>query len=256
MKLLLVSSSDVLKPFLQRAFQYQSAEIIHYRNPIKAMDNLDEIEPKVVLFSAVDFPRHWKPFVTFLRGSFGRRESVFVLLINEAFPAEEASKAEYLEVNAIFDEDLTSEEVAKRIRAVVTRYNRALDVRRAHRLIPSPADRIRFVFVNPYTRRMVVGRVMDLSTGGLRFEPEDTDVLSMIDGDAIIENAALRIGSQIVAIKARVAYVGHVVGMEFIDMPIDTEESIDRFLAAQAAQEANPTVTEADLLRRASESNT
>jgi hypothetical protein len=40
MTLMLVSQSDTLKPFLERTFTFQQADVIHYDNPIKAMDNL------------------------------------------------------------------------------------------------------------------------------------------------------------------------------------------------------------------------
>ena len=44
MKILLVSERDELKSYIRRNFMPRGAEIIQYYNPIKAMDNLDELE--------------------------------------------------------------------------------------------------------------------------------------------------------------------------------------------------------------------
>ena len=69
MKILLVSERDELRDHIRRNFMPRGAEIIQYYNPIKAMDNLDEVDPEVVLFSAQDFPRHWKPFLCYCPSS-------------------------------------------------------------------------------------------------------------------------------------------------------------------------------------------
>ncbi|MDR1588437.1 MAG: hypothetical protein LBS57_13370, partial [Treponema sp.] len=34
-------------------------EIIHYSQALKAMDNIEEINPDAIIISACDFPRHW-----------------------------------------------------------------------------------------------------------------------------------------------------------------------------------------------------
>jgi DNA-binding response OmpR family regulator len=105
MKLMLVSESPQLRPLLEKLFPSKNADVIHYENPIKAMDNLEEIEPEIVVFAATDFPRHWKPFVIYLRNTFTRNEAVFILLVNNTFDEEEARKADYLDVNSVIEQD-------------------------------------------------------------------------------------------------------------------------------------------------------
>jgi len=80
MKLLLVAANDELKRALSFHLRPIGVEVIQYVHPIKAMDNIEEIEPDVVLFSSSDFPRHWKPFLKLLRGNKARNESMFILL--------------------------------------------------------------------------------------------------------------------------------------------------------------------------------
>ncbi len=240
MKMMLVSDSPDLKPHLERMFSFQQVEVIHYDNPIKAMDNLDEISPDIVLFSAADYPRHWKPFVIFLRNTFGRHEAIFMLLINERFDPEEASKAEYLQVNAVLDEDLASQRTAERIRGIVTRYHQNADIRRAARYIPSATDRIALAFTNPNTFQIMPGSVADISTGGLRFSPEDASTLESLDDHTPISMASLRLGDTILSISLRVIRITEAIAFEYLDLSVDVEQKITTYLNDLAARELDP----------------
>lgn len=231
MKFMLVSESTTLKPFLQKHFAAQQAEVIHYDNPIKAMDNLDEVDPSVVLFSATDFPRHWKPFLIFFRNTYGRHEAVFILLIGENFGPDEAAKAEHLVVNAVVDEDLSDQRAVERIRGIITHYRHDSDVRRAVRYLPSHADGVRFAFTNPYTFEIVGGTVVDISTRGLRIDPSDPRVLEMLDPDTIVTAASLRLGGDILGVKLKLVRATETVAFEYIDLPLETERSIADFIS-------------------------
>jgi hypothetical protein len=240
MKLMLVSESDTLKPFLERTFTFQQADVIHYDNPIKAMDNLGEIQPAVVLFSAADFPRHWKPFIIYLRNTFGRHETIFILLISDLFEPEEAHKAEYLEVNAVLDEDLTSKTTVERIRGIITRYHQNIDIRRSLRYIPSAQDHIRLVFTNPNTFSICSGTVIDISSGGLRFRPDDSTALEMLDDHTIITMASLRIGERIVPVTLKTIRITEAIAFEYVDLAVEVEERITHYLSDLADQELAP----------------
>ncbi len=247
MKFMLVSESDTLKPYLHRHFAMQQAEVIHYDNPIKAMDNLDEISPSVILFSATDFPRHWKPFIIFLRNTYGRHESVFILLIGETFGAEEADKAEFLDVNAVVDEDLSDQRAVERIRGIITRYRHDSDVRRAIRYLPNPEDRVGFSFTNPYTFEIVDGRVVDISTRGVRLQPKHRDVIEVLDTDSIITAASLRLGDQIVSVKLRLVRSAETAAFEWIDLPLETEQAIAQFIARLVSEAFTAPEEESDV---------
>jgi hypothetical protein len=240
MKMMLVTDSSSLKPYLERMFSFQQVDVIHYDNPIKAMDNLDEVSPEVVLFSAADYPRHWKPFVIFLRNTFGRHEAIFMLLINDRFDPEEASKAEYLQVNAVLDEDLPSQRTAERIRGIVTRYHQNTDIRRSARYMPSASDRVALAFTNPNTFQVCSGSVADISTGGVRFVPEETSTLETLDDHTPILMASLRLGENILPIALRVIRITETVAFEYLDLSVDVEQRITSYLNELAAQDFAP----------------
>lgn len=237
MKVMLVSDSAEIKPTIQESFAYHNADVIHYDNPIKAMDNLEEIEPDVVLFAATDFPRHWKPFVTYLRNTFSRREAVFILLINESFDAAEAEKAEHLQVNAVITEAGSNVDTTQRIRAIITRYYQKLDIRSAARYMPSAEDGIAFSFTNPYTFRIVPGQVVDISNGGIQFRPDSSEETRHLDTYAIVTAASLRLGDAILPVRTKVVRVADTIAFEFVDQPLESEQLIGNYLSELNARE-------------------
>ncbi len=237
MKVMLVSDSAQLKPIIQESFAHHSADVIHYDNPIKAMDNLEEIEPDVVLFGATDFPRHWKPFVAYLRNTFTRRETVFVLLISESFDTTEAEKAEHLQVNAVITDAGNDSQTIQRIRGIATRYYQKLDIRSAARYIPSSSDEIRFLFTNPYTFRIVPGDVIDISSGGLQFKPERSTETENLDSYGIITAAALRVGESVLPVKLKTVRVTDSIAFEFLDLSLDSEQTIGNYLSELIARD-------------------
>lgn len=244
MKIMLVSDSPELKPLIQESFSFRDTDVIHYDNPIKAMDNLDEIEPDIVIFAAVDFPRHWKPFAAYLRYSYSRRQTVFGLIIDRNFDETEVEKAEYLEVNAMLDDSLSSDQMIQRIRGIVTRYHQNLDIRSAPRYMPSTDDRIAFVFNNPYTLRIVPTAVVDISSGGLQVRPEIRATERVLDSYEIIRAASLRLGDSIMGIKLKVVRVSDTIAMEYVDLSLEAEQKISGYLTALTAQERRPPQSE------------
>ena len=242
MKILLVSDRNDQKQALEKHFATRGTEIIHYVHPIKAMDNLDEIEPDVVLFSAADFPRHWKPFLIFLRDIRGRDSGVFILLSEGEFPVEEVSKAEHLEVNAILDAELSDEQTMERLGTIVGRYHSFRETRGAKRFIPGSTDQIEFLFTNPYTLRLVRGSVSDISVSGLRFLPADSEELKSLEGGTHLRSASLKLGEQIVAVEAQIVRVSNNVGVQFLNLQPEIEGKIAAYLEERSKRDLERTV--------------
>ncbi len=69
MKALLVVEDDAIADAVRYYLQPLGLDVIRYRDPLKALDNLDEINPDAVIMSARDFPRHWKTIVVNLRAT-------------------------------------------------------------------------------------------------------------------------------------------------------------------------------------------
>jgi len=55
---MLVAEERFLKNRFNSFFRTRGYQGLQYSNPLKAMDNLEELSPDVLLCSATDFPRH------------------------------------------------------------------------------------------------------------------------------------------------------------------------------------------------------
>jgi hypothetical protein len=97
-------------------------EIIHYSQALKAMDNIEEIDPGAIIINACDFPRHWKAIVQFVRQDRSRKTCPIIVLHSDKFTGEDADKAYVTGVNAIAPESLPPEEKAARIQGILNRY--------------------------------------------------------------------------------------------------------------------------------------
>lgn len=245
MKILLVSERDELRKYIRRNFMPRGAEIIQYYNPIKAMDNLDEIEPDVVLFSALDFPRHWKPFLIFLRDSKAREQCVFVILTGDEFDHEEADKAQALQVNGIVHERLHDRRELARLKELVNRYRDIGDARTERRLVPTQIDRIGFVFTHPMRMELICGGVEDLSAAGIAFVPADRRKTMDLQVGSRIDVCSLRVGATIIAFPATIVRNERSLSLAFGDLTDGQQALIRSYIDAHSQRELERLASEA-----------
>lgn len=113
MKTLLISESrDVLTAYAD-FFKSMGYENLCYRWLLKAMDNLEEIQPDVVFINASDYPRHWKTIVQHIKAS-GFCNPV-VLIAAEYLDEDDQAKARFLGIYCITS-SIDTEETRQKIR--------------------------------------------------------------------------------------------------------------------------------------------
>ncbi len=100
MKALLVAESEDTLNLYRSFFESLGYDTVCYRWLLKALDNVDEIMPQVVFMNAVDYPRHWKILVQYIRSGLCKSFPV-VLLAAQDISNDDLKKAEYLEVHCI-----------------------------------------------------------------------------------------------------------------------------------------------------------
>lgn len=237
MKILLVSERDELRDYIRQNFIPRGAEIIQYYNPIKAMDNLDEVDPDVVMFSGADFPRHWKPFLVFLRDSKPRDQCVFVILRGEEFDHEEADKAQALGVNGIVDEQLRDRQELARLKDLINRYRDIGDSRGERRLIATEVDMIRFVFTHPQRMEMIFGHVEDISATGVSVVPYDRHAIMDLAVGSDLHSCSLRIGDNRISLNARIVRNERALSLVFGPLNEGERELIRSYVSAHAQRE-------------------
>ena len=98
MKALLISESDEILNSYAAFFKEAGYDTVCYRWLLKAMDNLEEIEPQLVFIDGFGYPRHWKTLAQHIKTSF--KNAPLVLLAAD-LSEEEAKKADCLGVHCI-----------------------------------------------------------------------------------------------------------------------------------------------------------
>lgn len=226
MKTLLVIEQDTLKDQVIEHLAPRGFDFIHYRNPIKALDNIEEIKPDLVIFSAVDFPRHWKPFITVLRSFLSKENSVFILLKGKQFPSEESTKASSLEVNGIISDDFQDPSVLVQLEDIFSRYNVIDDKRISRRYLGTLTRDIEFIFTHPLSPSLINGEITDISIGGISFIPESPQITQDIREGTILTNCTLRLKDSFNTISVTVIRNNNILSLGFIDLKEDLKEEL------------------------------
>jgi len=195
-------------------------DFISYQNPVKAIDNIDEIDPDLILFSAEDFPRHWKPFLSFLRSRKDREDSVFILLTGKSFSEEEASKATALAVNGIVHTEFEEHDVIT-LQDILARYNLLPEIRSDRRYPAFWMKEIDLAFTHPYSFSLITGDLTDISLGGISFLPDMPHVTSDILEGEELTGCSLSIEDQVFSIDMKVVRNNRILALHFIDLPED-----------------------------------
>ncbi|MBU0927101.1 MAG: PilZ domain-containing protein [Spirochaetes bacterium] len=215
MKALIVVEDDAIAEIVRFYLQPLGLDVIHYKDPLKALDNLEEISPDAVVMSAKDFPRHWKTIVVDIRASRPKAACVIVLLKGDYFPFEEAAKAAYLGVNGVVKEDLSDKAELERFQQLLKRYIEIDDSRVSDRLAPGPSDRLGFVFAHPASSAPIIGTIETISSTGLSFIPEAVAAVADLEPGVLLEDASLRVDAAILPIGIRLLRTGAVMAFSF-----------------------------------------
>ncbi len=237
MKILLIAEKESTRESLSTHLTPRGFDLIHYRNPIKAMDNIDEISPEVVFFSAEDFPRHWKPFLKLLRSSFTKETTTFVLLKGEVFPFEEAAKAKHLDVTGIIKENLEDRREYSRLEELLSRYTSLNEVRSEGRYIPQTHDEVALIFTHPETHSLITGTVFDLSTTGAAFEPDNIEATKDLAVGTIIKRCSLQIEDNYFSFSAKVIRNEIRMAFQFLDIGETVSNAISDFIERKPERE-------------------
>ena len=102
MKALIVADDERAITNISEVLKTAGYDTIVYRWMLKALDNIEEIAPHLIVVSTKDYPRHWKTLAQYSCAGFGDYIPEMILYADETFPEEELKKAEQLRVRGIF----------------------------------------------------------------------------------------------------------------------------------------------------------
>jgi hypothetical protein len=204
-------------------------EFIRYRHVIKAMDNVDEVDPAGIIISANDFPRHWKALVQFVRAERSKEACPIVVLKGQDFPLEESSQAFFIGVSGLVDETLGNADL-ERLQTIISRYIPVEDRRRARRFFVEDRKNFCFLASNPLDKVLIPGDIKTISFTGFSFLPVYSALMKDITLSMELPDCSLRAGDRILSPICRLVRSGRIIAMEFVSFPPGEQEYLKKYL--------------------------
>lgn len=110
MKVLIISEDENVLYFIDSELKKMNIDSIKYKWFLKALDNIEEISPDIIVINALDYPCHWKVLAQFVRNNTHFSPKI-ILYIPENFSSAENDKAKELGIKSLFSNlnDFTKE---------------------------------------------------------------------------------------------------------------------------------------------------
>lgn len=218
--MLVAEDKDLCKRF-RSFFRPLNCNIVNYVNPLKALDNLIEVSPDILVYSTTDFPRHWKIFIKNIREYHDKKTKVIILAVSDDFSIDEADKAAYLGANLLYPERLETFDDFQGLLEGINRYKALTKQLETPQWTPEDDEQIPFIFEHPKDIRMVPGKLIRISLSDAIFHPDVLDDVHDLLPGMIIESGSLRLGDNILKIKCRIIRNFGSLTLSFVDFAND-----------------------------------
>lgn len=104
MKALIISEDEKVYTTLDEILKNANYDTIIYKWLLKALDNIEEIRPDLIVVSSSEYPRHWKTLVQFVKSGIGGDDVEIYLYEPTPVSDEDQEKARVLGVTGCFSE--------------------------------------------------------------------------------------------------------------------------------------------------------
>ena len=207
MKAIIICDDEELIGKVDSALASLSYDTIIYRWLLKALDNIEEIRPDIVVVSASDYPRHWKTLTQFIKSGIAGKIPDVILYAPKSFSETEKMKAQKLGIKGIFDS--CDEDGMSLFRSIVNSPTGVLSpdfenteadaVQNTEAASMSETETVAAeglsagkigtaVFTHPKTGAFVTGTIRNLSDGNAEFTADIPSLTAEIaSGDRIAE---------------------------------------------------------------------
>ena len=105
---IIAESENIIKEFSQY-YKLNGYDIIVYHWLMKAMDNIEEIDPDLIFINAEEYPRHWKILCQYITGI--NKLPKIVLYSSKVFNEEDKEKCKILNIDSVIGRVEDLEEV-------------------------------------------------------------------------------------------------------------------------------------------------
>lgn len=106
MKAVIIAESESIIEEFSQYYKENGYDLIVYRWLMKAMDNIEEIDPDLIFINAEEYPRHWKVLCQYVAGL--NKNPKIVLFSSSVLNDEDKNKAKILNIDSVINssEDL------------------------------------------------------------------------------------------------------------------------------------------------------
>ncbi|MDR1787182.1 MAG: PilZ domain-containing protein [Treponema sp.] len=210
MKLMLLACSEGTSVTVGRCAKAAGFDVIRYSHPLKLMDNIDEVDPDVILVSGRDFPKQWQTVLQFVRAERPKEACPLIILTGKSFSGSDAENGRKMGLSGVIREEPETE---------VSQLPEALS-----RVAALHTGRAAFAFVHPESRALVTGEVRGLSEQGLSLLPDYPSLTEGITPGTELAECSLRAPSddRILSPVCTVEGSGALLNVRFKTPPSDT----------------------------------
>ncbi|MGL1894669.1 MAG: hypothetical protein OCD02_23815 [Spirochaetaceae bacterium] len=191
---LLYLSKEIFSNKHRSLFKSLGIETVHYKNPLKAIDNLHEIEPNILYLCKDDFPRLWKIVLSGVRDIFSNEETIFIL---EGKLNEDETKAFDFLKGSLLISELEPKAIKE---AILGKFPVSSNTDSYY---PTSGE-IGLGFINPDDYAFINGQISLLTNSELNFTPENIEDLNNLAVGTIIKEASLSYGDLVVTLQIEI----------------------------------------------------
>ena len=190
MKALIISEDENVYTTLDEILKNASYDTIIYKWLLKALDNIEEIRPDLIVVSSSEYPRHWKTLVQFVKSGIGGDDVQIYLYEPTPVSAEDEEKARILGVNGCFSE---FEEFDKMVLRQSQEPQEETQKPQAEIEEPEQEESAvtntgHFMFTHPSSQKFISGKYFDYNGKTLSCTFFDENDLSTIKEEMTIES--------------------------------------------------------------------
>ena len=102
MKAMIIADDEIVIERVKSVVKAAGYDTIVYRWLLKALDNIEEISPHLIVISAKEYPRHWKTLAQFATMDFGGYQPQIILYTGGLLAEEDLKKARILHIRGNF----------------------------------------------------------------------------------------------------------------------------------------------------------
>jgi hypothetical protein len=201
MKIVVVSAGSDILAYLKAQESLKSCLFVQYNHPLKALDNLAEIDPDIIIWNADDYPRHWKICRAFCPNRPLNQTVALFLVTENGISDEEEKKAQFLDVDDLIEDGFFGENLV----AILERRLPQVGAETESAKTVSPAWLVRdpnewpqgpghLLVIHPGLQELVIAQIIESDGRSLNVGFADPQDLAAFKTDLYIEGCMICVG--------------------------------------------------------------